>query len=196
VALAATNTRFYTFAGGSTGTWSVRSQAAPIGGSLPPIERLEVIAGSRTTPDASWLLRGITSNDRYVQRREKDDLIAKQPELDRPDATFAALIAIRKTAAWWALTQDERREIFEEQSQHIRIGLEHLPAVARRLHHCRDVSETEPFDFLTWFEYAPTYEPRFESLLCDLRASAEWKYVGWEVDIRLSRTQPRRQLNR
>jgi hypothetical protein len=26
--------------------------------------------------------------------------------------------------------------------------------VARRLHHCRDLGESEPFDFLTWFEYS------------------------------------------
>src|SRR2546428_7160638 len=29
----------------------------------------------------------------------------------------------------------------------------YLPAIARRLYHCRDLGE--PFDFLTWFEYAP-----------------------------------------
>jgi len=48
------------------------------------------------------------------------------------------------------LTQDERREIFEERSRHIATGLEYLPAVARRLHHSRDLGG--PFDFLTWFE--------------------------------------------
>ena len=41
---------------------------------------------------------------------------------------------------------------------------EPLPA-ARRLHHCRDLSENEPFDFITWFEYAPSDEVRFNNLL-------------------------------
>ena len=61
------------------------------------------------------------------------------------------LIPIRKNTKWWALTQDERRQIFEEQSNHTQIGLEYLPAIARRLHHCRDLAEPEPFDFLTWY---------------------------------------------
>ena len=63
--------------------------------------------------------------------------------------------------------------------------MEYLPAVARRLHHCRELAE--PFDFLTWFEYAPEDSNRFEELVMRLRATAEWRYVDWEVDIRLSR---------
>ena len=72
----------------------------------------------------------------------------------RPTADRAALIPLRKNAAWWALTQDERRHIFEAQSHHTQIGLDYLPAIARRLHHCRDLGEPQPFDFLTWFEFA------------------------------------------
>jgi len=136
---------------------------------------------------AGWVLRGITSNERYVERVEKSQLVSKQQGLGRPESTRAALIPIRKNAAWWTMTQDERRTIFEEQSRHTMIGLRYLPAVARRLHHCRDLSENEPFDFLTWFEFAPTHESEFDELLCELRVSAEWKYVEREVDIRLVR---------
>src|SRR4051812_31125880 len=74
-------------------------------------------------------------------------------------STRAVLIPIRKNAEWWALTQDERRAIFERRSRHIGIGTRYLPAIARRLHHCRDLSHQEPFDFLTWFEFAPSDEP-------------------------------------
>lgn len=137
--------------------------------------------------DASWLLRGITSNERYVRRGEKEQLVAKQPGLGRPEAVCAALIPIRKNTAWWSLSQDERRRIFEEQSKHIAIGVRALPAIARRLHHCRDLGENEPFDFLTWFEYAPENEATFNTLVAELRASEEWKYVDREVDIRLVR---------
>ena len=104
-----------------------------------------------------------------------------------PACTRAALIPIRKNGAWWALTQDERRQVFEAQSQHIAIGLRYLPAIARRLHHCRDLSPDEPFDFLTWFEYTPTDAGAFEDLVGQLRASPEWRFVEREVDIRLSR---------
>ena len=75
----------------------------------------------------------------------------RQQGLGRPEADCAVLIPIRKNTKWWALTQDERRQIFEEQSNHTQIGLEYLPAIARRLHHCRDLAEPEPFDFLTWY---------------------------------------------
>jgi hypothetical protein len=73
------------------------------------------------------------------------------------------------------------------QSEHARIGLRYFPALARRLHHCRDLAENEPFDFLTWFEYAPADEGTFNTLLEALRATEEWKYVEREVDIRLVR---------
>lgn len=135
---------------------------------------------------SSWLLRGITSNERYVVREEKTALVSKQEDLGREASTRAALIPIRKNATWWALPQDERREIFEEQSHHIAIGLKYLPAVARRLHHCRDIGPNEPFDFLTWFEYAPSDSAAFEELVQALRASPEWAYVDREIDIRLT----------
>ena len=101
--------------------------------------------------------------------------MAKQPSLGRAEATCAALIPIRKNPSWWGLSQDERRKIFEEQSRHIHIGLQYLPAVARRLHHCRDLGENEPFDFLNWFEYSPSDETAFNRLLAELRASVEWQ---------------------
>jgi hypothetical protein len=83
------------------------------------------------------------------------------------------------------LAQDERRAIFEEQSRHIAIGMEYLPPVARRLHHCRELGE--PFDVLTWFEYAPEHATDFENLVRRLRETREWSFVDREVDIRLSR---------
>ena len=99
------------------------------------------------------MLRGVTSNVRYTMQAEVETLNQHQAGLMRPEATCAALIPVRKTEAWWDLAQDERRRIFEERSRHIAIGIEYLPAVARRLHHSRELGE--PFDFLTWFAYAP-----------------------------------------
>ena len=66
------------------------------------------------------------------------------------------------------------------------VGLEYLPAIARRLHHSRDLFE--PFDFLTWFEYAPEQSAAFEELVSRLRHTKEWDYVDREVDIRLARS--------
>jgi chlorite dismutase len=130
-------------------------------------------------------LRGVTSNERYVERHERDALSAVQEPLGRDSARCASLIPISKSDEWWGLTQDERRAIFEDRSHHIASGLEYLPAVARRLHHCRDLGEQ--FDFLTWFEFAPDAAGRFDELLGRLRATEEWAYVVREVEIRLSR---------
>ncbi len=177
------------FIAGSSGMWRIERITAVTGDALPSAERLAVLEGLKapTAPDAAggWVLRGTTSNARYTNRTEIDALATKQEMLLRAGATCAALIPIRKSSTWWELAQDERRAIFEDQSRHIRIGLEYLPAVARRLHHSRELAE--PFDFLTWFEYAPEHAAAFEELVCRLRYTAEWHYVEREVDVRLSR---------
>ena len=173
------------FVGGTTGKWRVERASALTGPALTPVPRLAILDGSQsTTPqDSVWLLRGVTSYERYVHRAERSALVARQPDLGRPNATRAALIPIKKSVAWWELTQDERRMIFEERSHHITIGLRYLPAIARRLYHCHDLGE--PFDFLTWFEYAPADAEAFEELVGTLRETEEWTYVEREIDIRL-----------
>ena len=174
------------FVAGATGNWKIDRLEAIRGPSLATASHLEVSLGSKTTPQhAVWILRGVTGHERYATRAEHDRLAAGQSPLDRADATRAALIPIAKSGEWWELSQDERRAIFEEDSHHITIGLEHLPAIARRLYHSRDLGE--PFDFLTWFEYAPADAASFEQLVLRLRATREWDYVEPEIDIRLSR---------
>ena len=175
------------FAGGPTGTWRVERIDVVRGEALPAVERLQVTEGetAEVPSDAVWVLRGTTSNERYVTRAEQAALGAHQQPLGRREATSAALIPIRKSSAWWLLAQDERREIFEARSGHVATGLEYLPAIARRLHHARDLGES--FDFLTWFEYAPEHRGAFEELVARLRATEEWRYVDREVDVRLSR---------
>ncbi len=177
-----------TFAGGAAGSWAVERVETVAGAPLEPTSRLEVIEGkapTRLDGRAVWVLRGVTSNERYVSRIEHDALVMKQERLGRAASTRAALIPITKSDAWWELPQDERRRIFEERSHHIATGLEYLPAVARRLHHGRDLGE--PFDFLTWFEYAPEHAYAFEELVDRLRETEEWAYVEREIDIRLLR---------
>ncbi|MBY0242392.1 MAG: chlorite dismutase family protein [Burkholderiaceae bacterium] len=181
--------RQFSFVGGGTGQWFIDDMRCVVGEPLTAAPMLSIIAGRIEQPPAgtSWLLRGITSNDRYVIREEKVALVSKQEGLGREASSLAALIPIRKCAAWWALAHDERRAIFEAQSEHIAIGLRYLPAIARRLHHCRDLGLDEPFDFLTWFEYAPEDAATFEELVQILRASPEWAFVDREIDVRLSR---------
>ncbi|PTT90779.1 chlorite dismutase [Pelomonas sp. HMWF004] len=178
--------RLFSFVGADHGDWTVTQQLTLVGEGLAPVSRVTVLS-AEAVPGGAWALRGITSHERYVERAEKTQLVAVQEGLGRPQACCAALIPIRKSAAWWALTQDERRAVFEAQSHHTEIGLRYLPAIARRLHHCRDLAEAEPFDFLTWFEFAPEHASAFDDLLAALRASPEWDYVDRELEIRLSR---------
>lgn len=176
-----------TFAAGTSGSWQINRIDTVIGDGLPVADRLAILEGSEAflQTGSGWVLRGVTSNTRYTNRFEVDALNSRQQGLSRPRATQAALIPIRKAEAWWALAQDERRAILEEQSRHIAVGLEYLPAVARRLHHSRELGE--PFDFITWFEYAPQDGDAFEELVRKLRRTEEWRYVDREIDIRLTR---------
>lgn len=175
----------FSFVGGEQGVWRVTEMLALCGEGLSPVDGVDVVNSLAPVEDVAWQLRGVVSNLRYAEREEVQQLQAIQPPLGRAEARCAALIPIRKSAAWWALAQDERRAIFERDSRHTQIGLEYLPAVARKLHHCRDLGE--PFDFLTWFEFAPEHGKAFDELLARLRDSVEWGYVEREVEVRLLR---------
>ena len=181
---------FTTFRGGPSGAWRVTGFSAVKGAPLAAVPSLsvvhsEAIALPLLPSPTAWRLAGVASHVRYVERGEKTQLTAAQEGLGRPEASCAALIPIKKSADWWELTQEERRRIFEDQSHHIATGLKYLPMVARQLYHCRDLGE--PFDFLTWFEYAPQNTLFFEDLVRALRATEEWRYVEREVDIRVTR---------
>ncbi|HKB33385.1 MAG TPA: chlorite dismutase family protein [Candidatus Dormibacteraeota bacterium] len=176
------------FAGGDAGGWRVDRIDEVRGQGLESVSRLAVVEGGADTffrSGARWVLLGVTSHDRYSTAGERQRLLAAQAPLGRPEATRAALIPIKKSEDWWALTHDERRAIFEERSHHIATSLDYLPTIARRLHHSRDLGQ--PFDFLTWFEYAPTAVDGFEELVRRLRMSDEWTFVEREIDIRLTR---------
>src|SRR5262249_46760832 len=174
-----------TFVGGSRGRWRVERIVGIRGESLGAVTHVDVQAGHSPVGTGNWALRGVAGHARYVERSERTLLDEISPPLDRPEATRAALIPIRKSVAWWALQQDERRAIFEERSHHIADSLAYLPRVARRLYHSRDLGE--PFDFLTWFEFAPQDSLAFDELVAKLRSREEWTFVEREVDIRLAR---------
>lgn len=174
------------FVGGEVGTYRVLRMQTLVGApltSVPAVTMHPEHLSADSQAGAAWVLCGTSTHVRYVEAAELERLRAVQPPLGRAHCTHAALIPIRKSDAWWDLTQDERRRIFEERSQHIAATLKYLPAIARRLHHARELGE--PFDFLTWFEYAPEHADLFEELVQGLRRTEEWQYVEREVDIRL-----------
>lgn len=175
----------FAFVGSDRGRWAVTSFTNLTGDGLAPVSRIDVGASAALTADASqaWRIEGLISNLRYATRSELISLRASQEPLGRPVARCGAMIPIKKSSAWWDMAQDERRAIFEETSHHTAIGMKFLPAVARQLYHSRDLGE--PFDFVTWFEFAPEHAAAFDDLLAGLRATAEWRYVEREIDIRL-----------
>jgi hypothetical protein len=175
----------HTFVGGDIGMWRVERIQSITGSTLSLVPQLSILESNQTTiPKGTvWLLRGVTSYERYIHRTERSTLRSQQAELGRLEAIKAALIPTKKSTAWWELAQDERRAIFEERSHHISIGLKFVTRIARRLYHCYDLGE--PFDFLTWFEFTPDDAGLFDDLVGSLRSTEEWSYVEREVDIRL-----------
>jgi len=178
-------TNTFDFVAGSSGNWKITKVSPFLGEAMEFAPFLNVIPTTDlgATVSGKWILRGQVSNLRYTTADEKKALTAIQAGLGRPEATMAALIPIKKSEEWWAMAQDERRAIFADQSDHTKIGLNYLPGVARKLYHSRDLGE--PFDFLTWFEYAPEHAEAFEDLVSKLRKTREWSYVTREFDIRL-----------
>jgi hypothetical protein len=177
----------YSFIGGQQGLWRVVEVRSISGLGLERVERVNVVneAIVQLPSDSAWALQSFSSNIRYAMHDELMVLKAVQPVLNRSEAVSAVLIPIKKSVQWWEMAQDERRAIFEEESHHTAVGLEYLPGIARRLLHCRDLGE--PFDFLTWFEFAPEHTEAFDELLVRMRASKEWDYVEREVEVRLER---------
>src|SRR5215813_1333694 len=67
------NTRLFSFIGGVTGAWRVVNMSTIVGAPLPDVTRLDLVTGTvPEMPDgAKWVLRGLTSSERYVTRSEK-----------------------------------------------------------------------------------------------------------------------------
>jgi Chlorite dismutase len=174
------------FSAGTKGLWAIREVRSIKGETLPFAEKIHV--GETEVLDANgWTLSGIRSNTRYTTSEEKAQLEMRQEDLGRSESGRAVMILIKKNAEWWLLSQDERRAIFEEKSKHTSIGLRFLPAIARRLFHCRDLGIPQPFDFITWFEFKAEDEAMFDDLLSQLRSSVEWEFIEREVDVRLEK---------
>ncbi|MEO6734247.1 MAG: chlorite dismutase family protein [Ferruginibacter sp.] len=174
----------FDFIGGSTGDWEITKMETVIGEAIQAASHLKIVSSNlQKSTEGLWTIKGLVSNVRYAEKGEIEKLTAVQAGLGRIGTTCAALIPIKKNETWWSLAQDERRRIFENKSHHTQTGLKYLPAIARKLYHCRDI--VEPFDFLTWFEYAPGHSDAFEELVAALRSTEEWKYVEREIDIRL-----------
>ena len=77
------DTRLFAFVGADIGPWRIVRAETRVGEPLPEAKRLNVVSASelQSETNAPWILRGITSNERYVMRAEKNEIVAKQQGL-------------------------------------------------------------------------------------------------------------------
>jgi hypothetical protein len=158
--------------------------------------RLEIAArfpllGPTTRP--ALLLQGVPQHLEYTTRQQRDDLKRSRAEVPASADTLAVVIPIRKSAAWWALPQDQRQAYFQKTKAgkgHTAIGAEYVDRVYRKLYHARYAVETADHDFITYFEFKKEHEGDFKRLLGKLRdrkGNPEWGYVDREYEIWLTK---------
>ena len=90
------------FVGGEAGSWVIGRIEVLADEPIGQAKRLDIKRGDfeGRHNSSSWELRGAISHARYTTQEESQKLNAKQPALGRAEATFAALIPIRKSPAW------------------------------------------------------------------------------------------------
>ena len=75
----------HTFVGGTAGRWGVERIRVIAGQALPSVPRVSIFEGNQdaTLDGSSWLLRGVTSYERYLHKMEQSALVVQQAELGR-----------------------------------------------------------------------------------------------------------------
>ena len=136
------------------------------------------------------LFRGVTQHLHYTDAKVRDELTAtSRTAVDASVDTVAVIIPIRKSAGWWALSQDQRQSFFhktKEKAGHTAIGAAYASRIFRKLYHARYSGAPVPYDFVTYFEFPVSEVEAFRSLLAELRdigKNPEWESVELEFEI-------------
>jgi chlorite dismutase len=147
--------------------------------------RIEV-TGQLAQPSAPLI--GVTQHVVYTAAHERLALGRVSAAESGP---VAVLIPLCKSAAWWALAQDERQAYLRAGVPgHVEIGLEYASVIYRRLYHARALPGSR-WDFLTYFEFPRAESDAFRTLLGRLRdvdQNPEWQFVDREAEIWLTKT--------
>lgn len=136
-------------------------------------------------------LAGVTGHVLYTDQEARAALGRISAKESGP---MAVLIPIRKSAAWWAMAQDERTRMFrgaERAVGHHAVGVEYASRIFRRLYHARWLPGSR-WDFLTYFEFPLEERPAFAELLQKLRdprVNPEWEFVEAEVECWMRRVE-------
>jgi len=125
---------------------------------------------------------------RELTSRSRGPLLPSPPP---SEDTVAVVIPIRKTQAWWDLSQDERQAHFRSDERHTAIGLRYADRIFRTLYHSRYLGLPTAYDFITYFEFSRAQAADFRRLLAELRdpnKNPEWTYVDLEHEIWMVKT--------
>ncbi len=145
------------------------------------------LPGELAVPDAPFI--GVTTHVLYTDAATRGALAQMSAG---PSGPTAVLIPIRKSAAWWALAQEQRQAYLEgsaARAGHIAIGKRHAARIYRRLYHARYLPGSA-WDFLTYFEFPSGDAAAFSELCAALRdpqQNPEWAFVEREVEIWMTR---------
>jgi hypothetical protein len=151
------------------------------------VEGDEALEASASHNGLVW--DGVTTHLQYTTASERSELLAISAA---PRLGHVVMIPIAKSAAWWALAQDERQAFFRKGSRsegHTRIGMTVADRIFRRLFHAR-YQPHSAWDFFTYFEFAAEDAAAFREMLATLRdpeRNPEWAYVVRESEIWMQR---------
>src|SRR3989338_4341231 len=103
--------------------------------------RFESATALQSGPAA--VFKGTVRHLQYTSAAVRSELQKKSAaSFPAAESTLAVLIPIRKSAAWWALSQDERQRYFERKQglrNHLVIGSDYAAKIYRKLYHSRYV---------------------------------------------------------
>jgi len=164
---------------------------------MPAVVDLAALTAREARRSQAFRVAATVQHLGYTTREQSDDLRARSSTGSGPSAVF---ILIRKSEAWWAMSQDERQSFFlpsKRGAGHTAIGAAYTDRIFRRLYHARYAAPVAPgneaWDFLTYFELLPQEEGLFRSLLGELRdplRNPEWAFVDREMEVWTTRQTP------
>lgn len=169
---------------------SVRTLSGAPPRRLAPGAELSRLESTVELPAGDGDLIGVTQHLVYMRAAERAELATTSPP--GSDAT-CVLIPLSKSAAWWQLALDERDALFRGAARpgHVELGRPYARTLVRKLYHGRPLPGAG-FDFVTYFEFAPSERGDFEALLAALRdpeRNPEWRYVERETEVWLTRVE-------
>lgn len=129
----------------------------------------------------------VTRELKYTDTGTLDQLKASAPKRGSgKDQPNGVVLPLTKTAAWWTLPLDKRKQYFDSHPDtfgkthlgHNGVGFMYIKSIFRKLYHSRFADDQQ--DFMTYFEFPDSDVGTFNALLDGLRdkqKNPEWGFV-------------------